>query len=85
MEVTDLPPRLRKPRLRRDEASEYLALAHGLSFKVSTLAKLICVGGGPGVEYCGRSPLYSRIELDRWAASKLGPVVHSTSENRDGR
>ncbi|WGD32024.1 hypothetical protein AncyloWKF20_09485 [Ancylobacter sp. WKF20] len=75
-----LPPHLRKPRLRRSEASEYLALAHGLSFKVSTLAKLIVTGGGPAVQYCNRSPLYPREELDRWAAEKIGPLCGSSSE-----
>lgn len=75
-----LPPHLRKPRLNRREASEYLMLAHGISRKPATLAKLHCVGGGPVVEYANRSPLYPRSGLDTWAEALIGPPVHSTSE-----
>jgi hypothetical protein len=75
-----LATHLQKPRLRRWEASEYLALAHGLQTAPATLAKLASVGGGPGFHRVGRVPLYPRDELDRWAAEKLGRVMISTSE-----
>jgi hypothetical protein len=74
-----LPPPLRKPRLRRWEAAEYLTLVHGLRVAPATLAKYASVGGGPGFHRVSRMPLYPREELDRWALQRLGPVVSSTS------
>jgi hypothetical protein len=75
-----LPLGLRKRRLRRWEASEYLLAAHGLTYSKATLAKMACVGGGPGFQRCNRTPLYPREELDAWAESKLSRVIYSTSE-----
>lgn len=75
-----LPPALRKPRLRRWEASEYLGLVHGLTVATATLAKLASVGGGPSFQKNGRFPLYPTTELDRWAGERLGRLVSSTSE-----
>lgn len=75
-----LPPALRKPRLRRSEASEYLALAHGLTVAVATLAKLAVVGGGPPFFKPGASPLYPRELLDAWAVERLGKLRRSTSD-----
>jgi hypothetical protein len=75
-----LPGRLRKPRLRRWEASEYLEIAHGIRVAPATLAKLASVGGGPAFQRIGRTPLYPREELDRWALQRLGRLIHSTSE-----
>lgn len=77
-----LPPRLRKPRLSRREASEYLDLAHGITRAVSTLAKLACKGGGPPIEYIGRDPRYPRAGLDAWAEALISPPVHSTAERK---
>lgn len=77
-----LPARLRKKRLRRDEASEYLLVVHGLTVAVATLNKKASVGGGPSFCKFGRSPLYEPAELDRWAEEKLGPAIRSTSELR---
>lgn len=77
-----LPPHLRKPRLRRAEASEYLLHAHGLPVAVATLAKWATIGGGPGFQKAGAIPLYPREELDRWAMERLGKLVRSTSEVR---
>ena len=74
------PPALRKPRLRRWEASQYLEIVHGLRYAPSTLAKLASVGGGPAFQKALRKPLYPRPELDRWAAERLGKLVRSTSE-----
>ncbi|PWC26965.1 hypothetical protein [Teichococcus aestuarii] len=75
-----IPLHLRKPRLRRREASEYLLHVHGLPIAVATLAKLASVGGGPAYNKCGITPLYPREELDTWALQRLGQVVRSTSE-----
>lgn len=75
-----LPPALRKPRLRRWEASEYLKLAHGIQLAPATLAKLATVGGGPAYHKSVRTPLYPRDELDRWAADQLGGLVRSSSD-----
>jgi hypothetical protein len=75
-----LPPALRKPRLRRWEASQYLMIAHGLTIAPATLAKWASVGGGPAFHKCNRSPLYPRDSLDQWAAERLGKLVRSTSE-----
>ena len=75
-----LPPALRKPNLRRWEASEYLALVHGLTIAPATLAKYASVGGGPAYFTNCRSPLYPVTELDRWAAERMGKLVRSTSE-----
>lgn len=75
-----LPSHLRKTRLRRDEASEYLGLVHGIPIAKATLAKLACIGGGPAFQRSVRTPLYAVTELDRWAAERLGQPVKSTSE-----
>jgi hypothetical protein len=80
-----LPSHLDKPRLRRLQASEYLVQICGLVCSPATLAKLACVGGGPGFHRVGRIPLYPRDELDRWAAERLGPLLASTSENKGQR
>lgn len=75
-----LPPTLRKPRLRRWEASEYLRLVHGIEVAPATLAKWASVGGGPAYQKVNRTPLYPTVELDSWAADKLGDPIRSTSE-----
>jgi hypothetical protein len=80
--IADLPPRLRKPRLRRSEAAEYLGLVHGIEVAPATLAKLVTTGGGPAFNKFGQTPLYPREELDRWATERLGPLVRSSSEAR---
>lgn len=75
-----LPRELRKPRLRRVEAVEYLMLVHGIPIAVTTLNKLASVGGGPEFEKFNRTPLYPRDKLDEWARMKLSRPVRSTSE-----
>lgn len=80
MALHTLPPELRKPRLRRGEASEYLALAHGITMAPSTLATLATRGGGPPFQKINRTPLYPRAAIDHWAHEKLGPLRDSTSE-----
>jgi hypothetical protein len=78
-EAACLPPALRKPNLRRVEASEYLGLVHGITLAPATLARLACHGGGPAFHKAGRWPLYPREELDRWAGERLGGLKRSTS------
>jgi hypothetical protein len=75
-----LPARLRKPRLRRWEASEYLRLVHGIEIASTTLAKYATVGGGPAFQRLNRTPLYPTSNLDEWALSKLGRLRSSSSE-----
>jgi len=75
-----LPPALRKPRLRRWEAADYLRIAHGIEVAPATLAKWASVGGGPGFQRVNRTPLYPVAELDAWATAKLGSTIRSTSE-----
>ncbi|MCK8787739.1 hypothetical protein M0638_25590 [Roseomonas sp. NAR14] len=75
-----LPLALRKPRLSRTEAVQYLKLAHGVPVAVATLAKLAVIGGGPAFHKPGRAVVYPRDELDRWAAEKLGKLRRSTSD-----
>jgi hypothetical protein len=60
-------------RVRRVEASRYLAEVHGVQTAPATLAKLACVGGGPRYELWGRTPYYPTNGLDDWAAVRLSP------------
>lgn len=76
----ELPPHLRKPRLRRWEASQYLRHAHGIDVAHATLAKYASVGGGPTFQKAGRVPLYPREALDAWAQDRLGRLQRSTSD-----
>jgi len=78
-----LPSHLRKPRLRRWEASEYLVKVHGIHLSASTLAKYASIGGGPAFQKSIRTPLYPTAELDRWAAERLGGLRRSTSDVED--
>lgn len=67
--------------LSRVEASAYLLEHHGISRKVSTLARFACTGGGPAFRKAGkRHVVYERAELDRWARSILSEPLASTSE-----
>lgn len=75
-----LPLHLRKPRLRRWEASEYLKLVHGVEIAPATLAKWASIGGGPSFQRVNRTPLYGTPDLDGWVAAKLSPPLRSTSD-----
>jgi hypothetical protein len=69
--------------LRRTEAAEYVTETYGIPCSPKTLAKLACVSSdGPPFRLAGRFPLYPISGLDAWARSKIGPLVHSTSEAR---
>ena len=76
----ELPARLKKPRLRRWEASEYLRLVHGIEVASTTLAKYATVGGGPAFQRLNRTPLYPTRTLDEWALRKLGNLRTTSSE-----
>ena len=76
-----LPPHLRKGALRRAEASEYLELRHGLHYAPSTLAKMACNGTGPPFHRAVRTPLYPPAQLDLWATTRLGRLLHSTRDS----
>lgn len=69
-----------RPRIRRSDVPEYLATKHGIDIKVSTLAKMATLGGGPAMQYSGRIPLYRIEDLDEWANQRLSAPVRSTSE-----
>jgi hypothetical protein len=70
------------PNLRRKDASRYLLIVHGIPVAPSTLAKWFCVrSDGPKAFSAGRIPLYPVIELDAWAARRLGPLRTSTTDN----
>ncbi len=66
-------------RLRRAEASLYLLETHGIERKPVTLAKYATVGGGPIYCLAGRYPLYTKTDLDVWAASIMSQPKSSTS------
>jgi hypothetical protein len=64
------------PRLRRWEASEYLAEVHGITQSASTLAKKLTNGGGPEAVHVAGIPYYSTAALDAWVRD------HSTKHER---
>lgn len=82
-EPCPLPARLRKPNLNGVELSEYLSLAHGLTYAPATLAKFRSIGGGPKFFKTNSSARYPRVEADKWAAEKLGALRTSTSNKGD--
>jgi hypothetical protein len=67
----DLPDYLRKSRLRRWEASDYLLRAHDYQIAPATLARMASTGGGPDFQKIGRWPNYSPAALDRWVAARM--------------
>ena len=73
-----------KTYLRRSVSAEYLREQRGIPCSEKTLAKLACIGGGPVYRLFGRS-LYTSLDLDAYADSKLGKPVRSTSEYGDER
>jgi hypothetical protein len=69
--------------LRRVEAAKRLREIHNQPYTDRTLAKIACTrSDGPPFLLAGRFPLYPISELDKWARSKMGPLVRSTSEAR---
>jgi hypothetical protein len=68
------------PHLRRVPAAKYVEDTYGIPCSPKTLAKYACIGDGPPFRLAGRFPLYPVSGLDKWARSKIGPLVRSTSE-----
>jgi hypothetical protein len=66
--------------LRREAASTYLKQTWGVVRAPTTLAKLAVRGGGPPFRRDGRVPLYSTDDLDQWVSSRLGALMHSTTD-----
>jgi hypothetical protein len=60
-----------KPRLRSNEAAEYLRALHGLPISDKTLRNRRSVGTGPACQYFGTVPLYSPKALNEWASAEL--------------
>lgn len=77
-----LPPALRKPRLRSDEASAYLEMMHGIPIRPATLARMRWDGSGPTFTKSGSTPLYAIGALDAWAAQRLGAPRSSSSDGQ---
>ena len=69
--------------MRRQVASRYLKVEHGIDFAPATMARYFCQrsDGPPAYIAGGRFPLYPRTELDAWAAKRLGKLRRSTSDN----
>jgi hypothetical protein len=84
-EKEEFEPAHYPPLFRREVASGYLRLVHGLIYAPATLAKLASTEGGPPFHRAGLIPLYPRDQLDVWAAERLGPLVRSTSEGKSTR
>lgn len=70
--MLELPDHLNRPRLRRQQACEYLDIKHGLKFATKTLEKYAYLGKGPAYQRVNRTPFYTVEELDRWANELLG-------------
>jgi hypothetical protein len=71
-----------REKLRRAEASKYLADAHGVQCAVSTLAKLASSGGGPLYCRIGPYPFYATEDLDRWVEANTSKRMQRASEVR---
>ena len=54
--------------------------AAGFPIKMATLATKATRGGGPPFQRFGSRPLYRWGDALRWAESRLGPTISSTSE-----
>jgi hypothetical protein len=65
--------------LRRTDAADYVRANWGIPCSARWLAKLAVVGGGPIFRKAGRFPVYSPMDLDTWARSRIGPALRSTS------
>ena len=65
--------------LRRSDAANYICINYGFPCSRQWLAKLAVVGGGPVYRKAGRYPIYSTLDLDDWANSRIGVRRYSTS------
>lgn len=69
-------------RLRRDEASTYLATVHGIKLARQTLARMAYQGTGPAYSLLNRIPYYETDALDRFAEERLTPPAASTAAHK---
>lgn len=70
--------------LYRREASEYLAIEHGLDIRAEQLAYLAVNGGGPPFRLLAGKPckaVYRATDIDAWATAYLGPLVTRVCEH----
>jgi hypothetical protein len=65
--------------LRRAQAAAYVRSKFGFPCSKQWLAKLAVTGGGPVYRKAGRTPIYSPVDLDAWAESRIGEARRSTS------
>jgi hypothetical protein len=65
--------------LTRRQAADYVT-ARFFPCKISFLAKLAVVGGGPVFRKAGQAALYEPHRLDEWAQSRIGHEIKTTSE-----
>jgi len=72
-------------RLRRDEASNYLAVVHGIKLARQTLARMAYQGTGPAYSLLNRIPYYETEALDRFAGERLTPPAASTAAHKVAR
>ncbi len=66
--------------LKRLGASEYLRERYGISVAPATLNRMASQGGGPEFQRFGRTPYYTREQLDRWVAQRMTSPATSTSQ-----
>jgi hypothetical protein len=74
LDAIELPARLRKARLSRQEAADFIEARHGLKVSAATLAKLAYQGTGPAFARWGRAPVYAPAALDAWVFKRLVPT-----------
>lgn len=72
---------------RREDAARYLTETYAFPCSKAWLAKLASTGGGPVYRKAGRVPLYSRSDLDTWAAARLSEPMRASGvpASVDGR
>ena len=66
----------------RKEAAKYLTEELGLPTANSYLQKLATVGGGPVYQRFGKYAVYTKDDLDAYAAAKLTAPRSSTSASK---
>ncbi len=64
---------------RREAAAAFVREVFGIPCSPATLAKMATIGGGPGIVYVGRWPMYEDAALRAWVAAKTS-AARSTSE-----
>jgi hypothetical protein len=68
----------------RRQAAEYLATEHGLDISHEQLTRWAVNGGGPPFHLLGGrvgKAVYCTLQLDKWAAGYLGPLVGRVAEH----